>query len=145
MDSEAARARAEAILAAWNRRDYDAVADSVSPDVVLVDHIRGRKAEGPAGYVDRFKPTLEAFEDMRGETVTLIAEGNQVAHETIWRGRHTAPLKLSSGGTIEPTDQQVTVHLAIHMEIDEDGKPTAIRTYGTTAEIPVVAHAAGSG
>jgi hypothetical protein len=145
MDSEAARARAEAILAAWNRRDYDAVADNVNPHVVLVDHIRGRKAEGPVGYVDRFKPTLEAFEDMQGETVTLIVEGNQVAHETIWRGRHTAPLKLSSGGTIEPTDEQVIVHIASHMEVDEDGKPTAIRTYGTTAEIPLIAHATGSG
>jgi hypothetical protein len=144
MDSEAARARAEAILAAWNRRDYKAVADSLNPQVVLVDHIRGRRAEGPAGYVDRFKPTLDAFEDMQGETVTLLVEGNRVAHETIWRGRHSAPLKLRTG-TIGPTEEQVTVHLAIHMEVDEDGKPTMIRTYGTTAEIPVIAHATGSG
>lgn len=144
MDSEAARARAEAILAAWNRRDYKAVADSLHPQVVLVDHIRGRRAEGPAGYVDRFKPTLDAFEDMQGETVTLLVEGNRVAHETIWRGRHSAPLKLRTG-TIGPTEEQVTVHLAIHMELDEDGKPTMIRTYGTTAEIPVIAHATGSG
>ena len=145
MGSKAARARAEAILAAWNQRDYNAVADNVSPHVVLVDHIRGRKAEGPAGYVDRFKPTLEAFEDMQGETVTLIVEGNHVAHETIWRGRHTAPLKLSTGGTIEPTNERVTVHLVSHMEVDEDGKPTAIRTYGTRDEIPLTAHASGSG
>jgi hypothetical protein len=112
---------------------------------VLVDHIRGRKAEGPAGYVDRFKPTLEAFEDMQGETVTLIVEGNHVAHETIWRGRHTAPLKLSSGGTIEPTNERVTVHLMSQMEVDDDGKPTAIRTYGTRDEIPLTAHTGGSG
>ena len=67
MDSEVARRRAEAILDAWNRRDYQAVANNVSPHVVLVDHIRGRKADGPAGYVDRFKPTLDAFENMQGE------------------------------------------------------------------------------
>ncbi len=84
----------KAFSAAWNRRDYDAVANNVSPHVVLVDHIRGRKADGPDGYVDRFRPTLDAFEDMQGETVSLIVEGNHVAHETIWRGRHTAPLKL---------------------------------------------------
>ena len=63
----------------------------------------------------------------------------------VWRGRHTAPLKLSSGGTIEPTNQQVTVHLASHMEVDGDGTPTAIRMYGTTDDIPIIAHAAGSG
>ena len=45
MDSEVARRRAEGIVAAWNRRDYAAVANNVSPHVVLVDHIRGRKAD----------------------------------------------------------------------------------------------------
>lgn len=145
MDSEVARSRAEDILAAWNRRDYEAVADNVSPNVVLIDHIRGRKAEGPAGYVDRFQRTLEAFEDMQGETVSLTVEGNHVAHEIILRGRHTAPLTLSSGATIQPTNEQVTVHLSSHMEVDEEGKAITIRTYGTRDEIPVIAHAAGSG
>jgi len=145
MDSEVARRRAEAILEAWNRRDYPAVADNISPHVVFVDHIRGRKADGPAGYVNRFQPTLEAFEDMQGETVSLIVEGNHVAHETIWRGRQTAPLKLGSGATIDPTNEQVTVHIAQHMEVGEDGKPTAIRTYGTRDEIPLTAHATGAG
>jgi len=145
MDTEVARRRAEGILTAWNRRDYAAVADNVSPHLVLVDHIRGRKAEGPAGYVDRFRPTLDAFEDMQGETVSLIVEGNQVAHETIWRGRHTAPLKLHSGATIDPTNEQVTLHIATHMEVDEAGKPTTIRTYGTRDEIPLIAHATGVG
>lgn len=111
---------------------------------MLVDHIRGRRGEGPTSYVDRFKPTLDAFEDMRGETVSLVVEGNNVAHETVWRGRHTAPLKLGSG-TIDPTNEHVTVHLAIHMEVDDAGKPTVIRTYGTAAEIPAIAHATGSG
>ena len=145
MNSEVVRRRAEDILDAWNRRDYDAVANNVSPDVVFVDHIRGRKADGPPGLVERFQPTLEAFEDMRGETVSLTVEGNHVAHETVWRGRHTAPLKLSSGATIDPTNEQVTVHIATHMEVGEDGKPTVIRTYGTRDEIPLIAHATGAG
>lgn len=145
MDSEVARSRAESILAAWNRRDYDAVTDNVRPDVVLIDNIRNRKAEGAAGYVDRFQRTLEAFEDMQGETVSLTVEGNHVAHEIIFRGRHTAPLRLSSGATIDPTNERVIVHLASHMDVDEDGKPITIRTYGTRDEIPVIAHAVGSG
>jgi predicted ester cyclase len=145
MDSEAVRTRAQAVLAAWNRRDYEAVADNVSPHVVLVDHIRGRKTEGVDQLVERFKQTLDAFEDMQGETVSLIVEGNQVAHETVWHGQHTAPLKLSSGETIDPTGEQVTVHLAYHAEVDDDGRPTTIRTYGTPTEIPAVAHATGSG
>ncbi|MGZ4617507.1 MAG: nuclear transport factor 2 family protein [Frankiaceae bacterium] len=145
MNSEAVRARAEAVLAAWNRRDYEAVADNVSPHVVLVDHIHGRKTDGANQLVDRFKQILDAFEDMQGETVSLIVEGNQVAHETVWRGQHTAPLKLSSGETIAPTGEQVTLYLATHAEVDDDGKPTTMRTYGTPTETPAVAHATGSG
>ncbi len=144
MDSQAPRARAEALLAAWNRRDFEAVADNVSPQVVLVDHIRGRTTEGPEAYVNRFKPILDAFPDMKGETVSLVVEGNALAHEIVWRGRHTAPLELRSG-TVPPTNERVTVNLSAHMEVDEESKPTIIRTYGTTAEVPVVAHAVGSG
>ena len=145
MDTEAVRARAEAVLDAWNRRDYQSVADNVSPHVVLVDHIRGRKTEGANQLVDRFKQMLDAYEDMQAETVSVIVEGNQFAHETVWRGQHTAPLKLSTGETIDPTGEKVTVHLAYHAEVDDDGKPTTIRTYGTPSEIPAIAHAVGSG
>ena len=133
MDSEVARRRAEAILDSWNRRDYNAVANNVSPHVMLVDHIRGRKADGPAGYVDRFQPTLEAFEDMQGETVSLIVEGNHVAHETIWRGLHTAR-SSSTAANDHPTNEQITVDIATRMEVDEDGKLTTIRRYGTRDE-----------
>ena len=37
---------------------------------------------------------LEAFPDMRGETTSMLAEGNLLVHETTWHGRHTASLKL---------------------------------------------------
>ena len=37
------------------------------------------------------------------------------------------------------------MHLAFHSEVDDDGKPTTVRTYGTLTETPAVAHATGSG
>ena len=83
------------MLAAWNRRDYDAIVENLSPGVVLVDHIRGRTTEGPANYVARFRPILEAYPDMQGETVSMVVEGNNIAHETVWRGRHTEPLETT--------------------------------------------------
>ena len=58
MDSKSARDSADAILAAWNRRDYDKVAGQLASDVVLVDHTRGRTATGPHQYVDRFRRIL---------------------------------------------------------------------------------------
>jgi hypothetical protein len=143
MNSEIVRDRERALLAAWNRRDYDAIVENLSPGIVLVDHIRGRKSEGPAGYVARFRPILEAHPDMRGETVSMVVEGNTIVHETVWRGRQTAPLETHQG-TIPATNEQVTLYLSTSMEVDEDGKPTLIRAYGTSVT-PVVAHATGAG
>jgi len=143
MDSEIIRDRGLALLAAWNRRDYDAIVENLSPGVVLVDHIRGRTSEGPANYVARFRPILEAYPDMQGETVSMVVEGNTIVHETVWRGRQTAPLETHQG-TIPATNEQVTLYLSTHMEVDEDGKPTLIRAYGTSVT-PVVAHATGAG
>ncbi len=37
MNSEIVRDRERALLAAWNRRDYDAIVENLSPRVVLVD------------------------------------------------------------------------------------------------------------
>jgi hypothetical protein len=143
MNSEIMRDRERALLAAWNRRDYDAIVENLSPGVVLVDHIRGRKSEGPAGYVARFRPILEAHPDMRGETVSIVVEGNTIVHESVWRGRQTAPLETHQG-TIPATNEQVTLYLSTSMEVDEHGKPTLIRAYGTSVT-PVVAHATGAG
>ncbi len=144
MDVEAARARAEAILAAWNQRDYNAVAENVSPNVVLMDHVRGRKAEGPQGYVNRFKPTLDAFEDMQGETVSFSCRGQPRRPRNHVAGPAQRPPRGEHRND-RPTGEQVSVHLAIHSEVNDDGRPAMIRTYGTTAEMPSIAHASGSG
>ena len=129
MNSEIMRDRERVSLAAWNRRDYDAIVENLSPGVVLVDHIRGRESEGPASYVARFRPILEAHPDMQGETVSMVVEGNTIVHETVWRGRQTEPLETHQG-TIPATNGPVALYLSTHMEVDEDGKPTLVRAYG---------------
>ena len=82
MDNQNARDRADALLRAWNGRDYGEVASQLSPDIVVVDHTRHRTSSGPDGYVDRYRRFLEAFPDMRGETTSMLAEGNLLVHET---------------------------------------------------------------
>ncbi|MGO9976192.1 MAG: ester cyclase [Solirubrobacteraceae bacterium] len=134
MSSQDLQARAEALFAAWNRRDYDEVAKFLSPDVVLVDHIRSTTMNGPDGYIDRFKPMMDAFPDMAGEATSLSVNGNVIAQETVWRGTHTSPLVLPSSREIDPTYQQVTVHIAVFLEFNQEGSVTAIRTYGNPTE-----------
>lgn len=134
MNNQDLRARAEALFAAWNRRDYGEVAKFLRPDVVLVDHIRRTTVNGPDGYMARFKPIMDAFSDMVGEATSLSVNGNVVAQETVWRGTHTRPLQLPSTRVIEPTHQQVTVYLAVFLTFDQDGTVTEIRTYGNPTE-----------
>jgi predicted ester cyclase len=134
MSSQDLRARVETLLGALNRRDYKEVAKLLSPDVVLVDHIRRTTVNGPEAFTDRFKPMMDAFPDMVGETTSLFANGNVAAAETLWRGTHTSPLVLPTMREIEPTNQQVNVYIAVFLEFDQKGNATAIRTYGNPTE-----------
>jgi hypothetical protein len=145
MDSQSARDQADAILEAWNRRDYDEVVKHLTPDVVLVDHSRGRTSTGPDGYVNRFRRVLDAFPDMRGENVSVLVEGSLLVQETSWRGRHTVPLKLPGYESVAPTNEVMNMHLVTYMEFDEGGKAKVLRTYGDPGEVPISAHSVGVG
>lgn len=145
MDSQDARDRAEEMLAAWNRRDYDEIASHLTPDVMLVDHTRGKTTTGPNAYVDRFRRVLDAFPDMQGEVISVLTDGNLVVQETIWRGRQTARLELSGYDHVPPTTENMTMHLVTYMELDDGGQAQILRTYGDAAEIPLAARPVGVG
>ena len=144
MDNQSARDRADALLAAWNRRDYAEVASHLTPDVVLVDHSRHRTSTGSSGYVDRFRRVLDAFPDMRGETISMLAEGNLLVQETTWRGRHTIPLTLPGYDNVAPTNELMTMHLVTYMEFDDRGQIKGMRVYSDLGDVPS-AHAVGVG
>jgi len=145
MDNQSARDRANALLTAWNRRDYGEVASHLSPDVVLVDHTRHRTSAGSNRYIERFKRLLDACPDMQGETTSVLVEGNLLAQETIWRGRHTAPLKIPGYDNVAPTNEPMTMHLVTYMEFDDGGQVKGLRTYGEPGEVPLSGHPVGVG
>lgn len=145
MDDKIARDRAEAMLDAWNRRDYGELASHLAPDAVLVDHTRGRTSTGPDGYVERFRRLLDACPDMRVATVSELVKGSLLVHETTWSGRHTAPLKLPGYDHVPPTNELMTMHLVTYMEFDDGGQVKALRTYGDPGEVPMSAHPVGVG
>ena len=136
MDNQSARDRADALLGAWNGRDYGEVASQLNPDVVVVDHTRHRTSTGPDGYIDRYRHLLEAFPDMRGETTSMLAEGNLLVHETTWHGRHTASLKLPGHEPVAPTNELMTMHLVTYMELDDGGQIKSVRVYGDLRDVP---------
>ena len=79
MDNQSARDRADALLGAWNRRDYGEVASHLNPGVVLVDHSRHRTSTGPGGYVDRFRRLLDAFEALAVVSSESMQHQNYIA------------------------------------------------------------------
>ena len=145
MDNQSARDRADALLAAWNRRDYGEVASHLSPDVVLVDHTRHRTSTGSNGYIERFRRLLDACPDMQGETTSVLVEGNLLVQETIWRGRHTVPLKIPGYDNVAPTNEPMTMHLVTYMEFGDGGQVKGLRTYGDPGEVPLSGHPVGVG
>jgi predicted ester cyclase len=145
MDNQSAHDRADALLTAWNRRDYGEVASHLSPDVVLVDHTRHRTSTGSNGYIERFKRLLDACPDMQGETTSVLVEGNLLVQETIWRGRHTAPLKIPGYENVAPTNEPMTMHLVTYMEFDDGGQVKGLRTYGEPGEVPLSGRPVGVG
>jgi hypothetical protein len=88
---------------------------------------------------------LDAFPDMRGESVSVLAEGNLLVQETLWHGRHTAPLVLSGYDNVAPTKELMTMHLVTYMELDDDGHAKVLRTYGLPGEVPLAAQPVGVG
>jgi hypothetical protein len=145
MDNQSARDWADALLGAWNRRDYGEVASHLNPGVVVVDHTRHRSSTGADGYVDRYRRLLDASPDMRGETTSVLVEGNLLAQETIWRGRHTAPLKIPGYENVAPTNEPMTMHLVTYMEFDDGGQVKGLRTYGEPGEVPLSGRPVGVG
>jgi predicted ester cyclase len=145
MDPQSARDRADALLAAWNRRDHGEVASHLSSDVVLVDHTHHRTSTGPAAYIERFRRLLDACPDMQGEATSVLVEGNLLVQETTWRGRHTAPLKIPGYENVVPTNEPMTMHLVTYMEFDDGGQVKGLRTYGEPAEVPLAGRPVGVG
>ena len=145
MDNQSARDRADALLTAWNRRDYGEVASHLSPDVVLVDHTRHRTSTGPDGYIERFRRLLDACPDMQGETTSVLVEGNLLVQETTWRGRHTVPLKIPGYENVAPTNEPMTMHLVTYMEFDDGGQVKGVRAYGELGEVPLSGRPVGVG
>ena len=144
MDNQSARDRANALLTAWNRRDYGEVASHLSPDVVLVDHARHRTSTGPNGYIERFKRLLDAWPDMQGRP--LGARGGKPPRtRDHLAGPAPAPLKIPGYDNVAPTDEPMTMHLVTYMEFDDGGQVKGLRTYGEPGEVPLSGRPVGVG
>ena len=118
---------------AWNRREFDALADVMAPDGKIVIVGTGDTFTGPDGSRQYSTMWADAFPDGRGTVDRVVAAGDLVAVEYTGRGTHTGDL-VTSMGTIPATGRSVTIHMCDVLEI-HDGKITSQNTYFDTASV----------
>lgn len=94
-------------LETWNDDDRAAHRATYADNALVKEHGTGREIDGADAITDAHFAWRAAFPGMRGEVESLIAAGDQVAYETIWKGTHTGPLTSPDGQTIEPTGKAV--------------------------------------
>ena len=118
---------ATSLYEAWNRRDFDALADAVAPDGEIVVVGSGDTYRGPDGSRRYNVMWADAFPDGSVTVDRVIPAGDTVVVEFTGRGTHTGDLTTPSG-TIPATGKSLTLQLCDVIEF-RDGKITSQRTY----------------
>ena len=121
------RGIADKLLAAFNSRNPESVAQLYSPKQVTVlpgmEPIHGR--EGKAELLSGF---YRAFPDLTIGLQLVIVSGNHIVCEGTMTGTHTGPL-LSHAGEVPPTGRHMTLPIVYILTVAEDGLIVADRTY----------------
>lgn len=112
---------------AWNRRDFDMIAQACTPETVITDVGSGATFRGPDGAIAYNTAWADGFPDGQITVDRLIDAGDTVVAEFTGRGTQTGPL-VGPGGTIAPTGRSVTLHLCDVLEVG-DGKLRSQRAY----------------
>jgi steroid delta-isomerase-like uncharacterized protein len=114
---------------AFNDRDLDRVAATVSEDFELVDFAAGGQVfRGPQGILRWLQIFLTALPDAKTELTNVVAEGeNWVFTEFVGRGTHTGPL-VGPTGTIPPTGRRIEFPVGELLRLEE-GKLVLVHVY----------------
>ena len=146
MDNQSARDRADALLAAWNRRDYAEVASHLTPDVVLVDHTRHRTSTGPDADMSIASGACSTPSRTCGVRPSRCSWRETSSYRRPPGGAGTQSRSTLPGyDNVAPTNELMTMHLVTYMEFDDGGQVKGVRTYGDPGEVPLSAHPVGVG
>lgn len=118
---------ARGLFEAWNKREYEAVAEQISPDCTITDMGSGRTLQGTDGFLQFTQALFAAMPDAQFTLDHLTAQGDTVVLEYTGRGTHTGDLALQAG-TVPATGRSLTVHVCDIYEV-KDGKIHAARVY----------------
>ena len=112
---------------AWNERNFDELAEAVTPDSTITIVGSGDTFEGAEGSRAYNTMWADGFPDGRVTVDRVISSGDYVVVEFTGRGTHTGKL-VTSMGEIPATGRSLTLQLCDVMEF-KDGKVRSQKTY----------------
>ena len=118
---------ATSIYEAWNRRDFDTLANLTASDGELVVVGSGNTYRGPEGALQYSRMWADAFPDGSITIDRVIDAGESVVVEFTGRGTHTGDL-VTPMGTFPATGKSITLQLCDVYEF-KDGKVRSQHAY----------------
>jgi steroid delta-isomerase-like uncharacterized protein len=109
-------------VATFNEARWEA-ALNLSADNAIEEEIGTGRTMNREESIEAAKAWKAAFPDARGQIVSRIASGNQIAGEVVWEGRHQGEMN-----GIPPTGRAVRIQAAVFME-EQAGKIVRVRHY----------------
>jgi steroid delta-isomerase-like uncharacterized protein len=107
-------------LETWNADDRAGHRATYADGAVLKEHATGREIVGGDAIAEAHFAWRAAFPGIRGDIENLVAAGDQVVYETIWKGTHSGPLATPDGQTIPPTGKDVALPACLVMTVRGD-------------------------
>lgn len=124
---------ARRLYEAFNERNFDEIADSVTPDSVLTIVGTGETFVGREGALKYNEMWSTGFPDGKATVDQVIVSGDTVVVEFTGKGTHTGPL-VTGMGQIPATGRSATLQLCDVYEF-ENGKVKTQRSYFDTGSL----------
>ncbi|HEY8257718.1 MAG TPA: ester cyclase [Gemmatimonadales bacterium] len=109
---------------AYNEKNWNAVRDCITTDIVYDEVATGRRVQGVDQVLGVWQGWAKAIPDSRCTFNSAIATGNTVVLELTWKGTHTGPLETPDG-TIAPTGKSIELRSCVVCELD--GEKTRVQ------------------
>lgn len=120
---------ARGMLQAFNDSDWAAFRGLISDDFRYREHGTSREAIGAGPAMDLITPWKESLgPGHHGDLVGLVAGGDRVALQVVWRGTHVGPMPAPDGSMIAPTGVDVATPACMAMTV-RDGRITEMDHY----------------
>jgi len=124
---------ARSLYEAFNKRDFDTLAEYLTPDARITIVGSGDTYDGAEGARRYNVMWADGFPDGQITIDNVVAAGDDVVVEFTGRGTHTGTL-ATPAGPIPATGRAVTLQLCDVLKI-RDGKVASQRTYFDSASL----------